>query len=115
MQLQRSVWRVAALGMAAACVAVVPAVTAQAQQVGQIRHAGGATAVSGSYIVVLKGASAANASVLAAKYGAKVARVYSHALKGFEARVSQAGAQRLAADPAVAYVEQNHTVSLNDT
>lgn len=115
MQLQRSAWRVATLGVAAACVALAPAVTAQAQQVGQIRYAGGSTAVSGSYIVVLKDASAANASGLAAKYGAAVGQVYRHALKGFEARVSAAGAKRLAADPAVAYVEQNHTVSINGT
>jgi len=115
MQLSRSTWRVAALGVVAACVAVAPAVTAQAQQIGQIRLAGGATAVSGSYIVVLKDASAANASGLATRYGATVGHVYRHALKGFEARVSAAGAKRLAADPAVAYVEQNHTVSINAT
>jgi len=115
MELRKSAWRIAALGLAAVSIAVAPAVTAQAQPTGQIRLAGGATAVSGSYIVVLKGASAANASGLAAKYGAKVARVYSHALKGFEARVSEAGAKRLAADPAVAYVEQNHTVHLDAT
>jgi subtilisin family serine protease len=115
MQLSRSAWRVAALGVVAACVAVAPAVTAQAQQIGQIRLAGGATAVSGSYIVVLKDASAANASGLATRYGATVGHVYRHALKGFEARVSAAEAKRLAADPAVAYVEQNHTVSINAT
>ena len=114
MQLHKSAWRVAAFGVAAACVAVVPAVTAQAQT-GQIRLVGGATAVSGSYIVVLKDASAANASALAAKYGATVGHVYRNALKGFEARTSVAGAKRLAADPAVAYVEQNHTVSIDAT
>jgi len=115
MQVKRSVWRVAGLGVAAACIAVAPALTAQAQQFGQIRLAGGATAVSGSYIVVLKDASAANASGLAAKYGATVGHVYRHALKGFEARLSAAGAERMAADPAVAYVEQNHTLHVDGT
>jgi subtilisin family serine protease len=115
MQLRKSAWRVAALGVVAACMAVAPAVTAQAQQIGQIRLAGGATAVSGSYIVVLKDVSAANASGLAAKYGVTVGHVYRHALNGFEARVNAAGAKRLAADPAVAYVEQNHTVSITAT
>jgi hypothetical protein len=91
MQLSRSTWRVAALGVVAACVAVAPAVTAQAQQIGQIRLAGGATAVSGSYIVVLKDASAANASGLATRYGATVGHVYRHALRS--ARPERSGWQ----------------------
>jgi len=80
-----------------------------------IRHAGGATAVSGSYIVVLKDGATADTARLAARYGATVGHTYTHALRGFEARVSETGAKRLAADPAVAYVEQNHTVSIAAT
>ncbi|MFD0784029.1 S8 family serine peptidase, partial [Micromonospora azadirachtae] len=37
------------------------------------------------------------------------------ALRGFEARVDAKAAARIAADPAVAYVEQNHTVSIAGT
>lgn len=59
---------------------------------GQILHSGGATAVSGSYIVVFKDAKVTRARVndsaraLAAKHGGTVARTYRDALRGFEAR-----------------------------
>ncbi|GAB3152928.1 hypothetical protein GCM10027290_44770 [Micromonospora sonneratiae] len=93
---------------------------------GEILRAGGATAVPDSYIVVLRdsavrpaaGASATSATVatvadrLSTGYGGTVARVYHAALTGFEVRMPEAAARRLAADPAVAYVEQNHVVTL---
>ncbi len=114
MDLRKSAWRIAALAVAAASMTMAPtALAAHSQPVGQIRSAGGATAVTGSYIVVLKKGTAASAPGLAARYGATVAQVYSHALHGFEARMSEANAKRLAADSAVAFVEQNHTVSID--
>ncbi|HEY0697409.1 MAG TPA: S8 family peptidase [Micromonospora sp.] len=88
---------------------------------GQILQAGGATAVTDSYIVVFKDASVsqsdvpASANRLAERHGGTVARTYQHALRGFEARLPEAAARRLAADPSVKYVEQNHTVSINGT
>ncbi|MFF3869388.1 S8 family serine peptidase [Micromonospora sp. NPDC001898] len=84
---------------------------------GDILHAGGVTAVDGSYVVVLadaggRAADAATATRLAERYGGSVGQVYRAALRGFEARLPERAARRLAADPAVAYVEQNHVVSL---
>jgi subtilisin family serine protease len=105
----------------------IPAAAAPAT--GQIRLAGTADAVAGSYIVVLKDAAVggkagslrAAAAVgttsgsVAARYGARVDRAYGAALNGFEASMSEAAAERLAADSRVAYVEQNQRVSLLDT
>ncbi|WP_329102399.1 S8 family peptidase [Micromonospora sp. NBC_01699] len=104
-----------------------PAIAAPAT--GEVRLAGSPTAVAGSYIVVLKdgavGASAGTARAAAAvptkagaladKYGGSVARVYGAALNGFEARLSAKAAERLAAHPDVAYVEQDQVVSINAT
>ncbi|MEU7902432.1 S8 family peptidase [Actinoplanes sp. NPDC049118] len=103
---------------------VVPAAAAPAT--GQIRLAGTADAVAGSYIVVLKdGAVSTRTSRVAAVgdrsaelargYGAQVRRVFGAALNGFEANMSEAAAKRLAADKHVAYVEQNQRVSLLTT
>lgn len=52
---------------------------------------------------------------LTGRHGGKVARTYGTALRGFEVTVSAGAAARIAADPAVAYVEQNHTVSISGT
>ncbi|MBO4205244.1 S8 family serine peptidase [Micromonospora echinofusca] len=117
--------RFAALGLLVAS-ATVAATTggpaAAAPPTGEILRAGGATAVAGSYLVVVKDrtvggpagtrstAVSALADTLADRYGARVGHRYGHALNGFEARLSERAARRLAADPAVAYVEQNHTV-----
>ncbi|MGI5148966.1 S8 family serine peptidase [Plantactinospora sp. CA-294935] len=122
---QRRTRRIAA-GLAVAVTAglfgtavVAPAAAAPAG--GTIRHSGGATAVTGSYLVVLEEASVGadsvtdRAGVLAARAGGKVARTYRHALRGFEFTGSAEAARRLATDPSVAYVEQNHRVRLTGT
>ncbi|MDO3705457.1 S8 family serine peptidase [Micromonospora sp. C28SCA-DRY-2] len=107
---------VAALAMVAAA---TPAMAAE--PVGVIRSAGGDTAVADSYIVVFKdsavGRSAVgdNAQRLVGRHGGTVARTYGAALRGFEVRVGAKAAARIAADPAVAYVEQNHTVTISGT
>ncbi|WDZ82957.1 S8 family peptidase [Micromonospora cathayae] len=97
-----------------------PAVAAPA--VGEIRQAGGPTAVPGSYLVALTDRAAGGpagtrvaavsdrADALAARYGGTVGHRYGHALNGFEIRLPEPAARRLAADPAVAWVEQNQTV-----
>ncbi|MGW4461882.1 S8 family peptidase [Micromonospora sp. NPDC004704] len=87
---------------------------------GRILHAGGATAVPDSYLVVLRDAAtaagpaavAATADRLAVDHGGTVVRVYHAAINGFEVRLPERAAKRLAADPSVAYVEQNHLVPL---
>ncbi|MGC5018759.1 S8 family peptidase [Micromonospora sp. DT47] len=92
-----------------------------AEPVGSIRAAGGATAVADSYIVVLKDSAVSRSRVgdtahrLVARHSGAVARTYSAALRGFEVRANAQAAARIAADPAVAYVEQNHTVSISGT
>ncbi|MDG4766954.1 S8 family peptidase [Solwaraspora sp. WMMD406] len=102
-----------------------PAPAQAAEPVGEIRRAGGATAIADSYIVVLRTNAAAaavgttspatanNATVnrLSRQYGATVERVYDSVITGFSARMSAATARRLAAHPAVAYVEQDHVVA----
>jgi hypothetical protein len=72
--------------------------------------------VNGSYLVVLKDAQVSATSGAAAKaavddsaqrltrrHGGTVRQRYSAALRGFEARVSEREARRIATDPAVSY------------
>ena len=118
------------LAVAAGAAAVVAAVTtpATAAPTGEIRGASAPNAISGSYLVVLKGdavgaagtatARAAvpeRAGALAKRYGGTVGDVYSAALTGFSVRMSDAQARRLAADPAVAYVEQDQVLTVQAT
>ncbi|MEU1588497.1 S8 family serine peptidase [Micromonospora sp. NPDC005710] len=109
------------IGVAAATVLAVGTPALAAEPEGVVRAAGGATAVPDSYIVVLKDSAVARDKVgdtakrLSSRHGGTVARTYGAALRGFEARVSASAAARIAADPAVAYVEQNHTVSISGT
>ncbi|MCG5453575.1 MULTISPECIES: S8 family peptidase [Micromonospora] len=109
------------IGVAAATVLAVGTPALAAEPVGVVRAAGGATAVPDSYIVVLKDSAVARDRVgdtakrLSGRHGGTVARTYGAALRGFEATVNASAAARIAADPAVAYVEQNHTVSISGT
>jgi len=113
--------------LATGTVAAAGAGPAVAAPIGEIRLAGSANAVPGSYIVVLKDgavgvrgaarstATGAKARTLARAYGGQVSQVYGTALTGFGARMSETAAKRLAADPAVAYVEQNQVVTVQAT
>ncbi|WFE28859.1 S8 family serine peptidase [Solwaraspora sp. WMMD791] len=115
-------WRLAltATAVAAATVAfAAPANAAPAE--GPVLYAGESTTVADSYIVVFKdervsrtGVPAA-ARAVAARHDAAVVRTYTEALRGFEARMSEKAAKRLAASSAVKYVQQNRTVSLAAT
>ncbi|WBB94946.1 S8 family peptidase [Solwaraspora sp. WMMA2080] len=115
-------------GCAAAVATALVGNPAAAAPAGEIKLAGGATAVAGSYIVVFTDAAVAarndaaravavadRADSLAGQYGGAVNRVFGAAVNGFEARLSPSAARRLAAHSSVAYVEQNHTVSLAAT
>ncbi|GHH77314.1 S8 family peptidase [Promicromonospora soli] len=98
--------------------AVAPAGAAQPDVT--ILGAGAPNAIADSYIVVLDDPGSAagvkrTAAGLAAKFGGDVAQTWSAGVKGFEARLSAGQAKKLAADPAVAYVEQNATVSIAAT
>ncbi|MFY0510951.1 S8 family peptidase [Streptomyces anulatus] len=102
------------LALAVGAGAALPAQAAPAPE-GRVLHAGAAGAVPGSYIVTLKEtagfrASAAQGKKLIAGYGGRIERTYTSALNGYAAQLSSTGAKRLAADPAVASVEQNQKV-----
>jgi subtilisin family serine protease len=89
--------------------------TAQAAE-GDVLYAGAADAIKDSYIVVFKDSAMSAQSVgdrvsnLAEKYGSKVDYTYKSALRGFAGSMSEGAARKLAADPSVAYVQQNRTV-----
>jgi subtilisin family serine protease len=120
----RGTWgrRMAGLGtavMTAFALAAAAGPTAAAE--GEILGIGNPTAIKDSYIVAFKEGAAATHGVdaltgsLSARYGAKVEHTYRHALRGFAGTLSEKSARRLAAEPDVAYVEQNGTVGLVGT
>uniref|UniRef100_A0AAU2VKL8 S8 family peptidase n=1 Tax=Streptomyces sp. NBC_00008 TaxID=2903610 RepID=A0AAU2VKL8_9ACTN len=87
---------------------------APAPAMGKIYGADAATAVSGSYIVMLD--HKADKSKLAKEYGGKLKRNYSSAINGFSASgLSQTEAKRLAADPSVSKVVQNKKFHVDAT
>ncbi|MDC0712969.1 Ig-like domain-containing protein [Stigmatella sp. ncwal1] len=89
-------------------------------------HRAGEAGVPGRYIVVFsdKEAQRLRASpmevrkaseTLSQSYGASVRRVYSSALKGFSAELSETEALRLSEDPRVRYVEQERIFTIQGT
>ncbi|WP_328906549.1 S8 family peptidase [Streptomyces sp. NBC_00234] len=87
---------------------------APAPATGTVYGADAATAVSGSYIVMLD--EKADKAKLAQEYGGKLKRNYKSAINGFSASgLSKNEAERLAADPAVDKVVQNKKFTINAT
>ncbi|MFF4751214.1 S8 family peptidase [Streptomyces sp. NPDC002514] len=122
-QLRSRKFRLATLTGVAAT-ALVGALTAlpahAAPATGTVLAANSPDAVDGSYIVTLKtgtGIKAASSTGkdLVEEYGGTVRKTFGAALNGYSANLSADQAARLAADPAVASVEQNQTVHLTDT
>jgi subtilisin family serine protease len=97
---------------AAVGLAVVTAAPASAAPEGQVLGADSVAAVDGSYIVVYKDGAAAEAKTTAASLGSKVSYKYSKVFSGFAASISEQQAKELAADPDVAFVQQNQVVSI---
>ncbi|MEW2397663.1 S8 family peptidase [Streptomyces sp. NPDC046862] len=97
----------------------LPAQAAPAE--GKVLAADSPTAIKGSYIVTLKKgaagfkASSSQGKSLIRTYGGTVKKTFSHALNGYSASLSATEAKRLAADPAVALVEQDQTVTADAT
>jgi subtilisin family serine protease len=85
------------------------AVPAPAMATGTVLGAGSAAAIGGSYIVVLRPGAVSHR--LVERYGGQVVADYRATVRGFHARMSGTQARRLAADPAVRYVEQDATVT----
>ncbi|GAA3086303.1 S8 family peptidase [Streptomyces rectiviolaceus] len=106
---------------AATLFGAVTALPAQAAPTeGTVIGAGSADAVKGSYIVTLKKNSGFKAAStqgkgLISEYGGSVKKTFKSALDGYTVDLSAAEARRLAADPAVASVEQNRTVRADAT
>ncbi|MEV2253967.1 S8 family peptidase [Streptomyces sp. NPDC050147] len=99
-------------------VTALPAQAAPAE--GTVIGAGSADAVKDSYIVTLKKNSGFKAAStqgkgLISEYGGSVKKTFKAALDGYTVELSAAEARRLAADPAVASVEQNRTVRADAT
>jgi subtilisin family serine protease len=110
--------RIAGLALVTAAVTTVAVGVAPPADAGGVTILGSdsATAIRGSYIVVLKGDGDATvaASALSARYGGTVEHVYSTAIDGFAATMSERDARRLAADRRVAFVQQNQRVHALD-
>jgi subtilisin family serine protease len=105
----------------AAVVAMTIVATPADAGVGTVLGADRADRVDGQYIVVLKdnaldrGSVSRVAGTLASSHHGRVGYVYSAALRGFSVSMSASDASRLAADSAVAWVEQDGTVSIDAT
>jgi subtilisin family serine protease len=81
---------------------------------GVILDAGSADVIANSYIVVLQPGDSGVGAVsrrLIQRYGGQIADTYTSAVRGFHATMTETQAARLAADPAVRYVEQDATVA----
>lgn len=111
----------AATAVTAGVFVAVPAGAATAKPAeGTVYGTQSKSAVDGSYIVMLKGGktvkAAAEGKDLAQSYGGKLSRSYDSAINGFSASgLSDTEAKRLAADPSVAKVVQNHRYTVKGT
>jgi subtilisin family serine protease len=107
------------IAMTLLLVLAVPAPAVAADKDPAIRGAGSSQAIPDRYIVVLKDGAAARvdglAGTLAGRHNGRVGHVYQAALHGFSVSTSAAQARRLAAEPEVAYVEQDQRVQVADT
>ncbi|MDQ1020744.1 S8 family peptidase [Streptomyces afghaniensis] len=110
------------LSATAALVGGLTALPAQAAAPaeGRVLAANSPDAIKDSYIVTLKKSAGLKASSAAGKdlveeYGGSVRKTFGKALNGYSATLSATEARRLAADPAVASVEQNQRVRLAAT
>src|ERR1043165_8475306 len=75
-------------------------------------------AIPGRYIVVLGGNVAEQevgprAKSLTSYHGGEVRYVYSHALKGFSAQMSEAQARALSEDPGIEFVEEDGEIYID--
>ncbi len=71
--------------------------------------------VPGQYIVVFKpsvGDVDGKVNALAAQHGLGVQRTYSHALKGFAAKIPDARLAKLQADPDIAFIDQDTVMTI---
>jgi len=122
MRESRNVRLLAGIGVASSIATAVSLLAAPAHAAeGEIRSTDAAEKVPNSYVVKLKDTAAAlsateaTANTVAARNGGGVERVFGSALRGFTVSLSEQQAKRLAADPAVEYVEQNQVFHTETT
>jgi len=87
---------------------------------GEVRGKNALGAIDGRYIVVLKEGRgddqvAAFAKNLNSRYGATIGSRFTSSLTGFIANLSESAAKRVAADPAVDFIEQDRHISIAAT
>ena len=113
--------RLAVPALAAAITLSLTMATPATAAEGTVLGANAPGAIHGSYLVVFKGGATPMAAVgstaetMTDRYGGTVTTTWRHALRGFAATMTERQARRLAADPAVAVVEQDRVVRLADT
>ncbi|MBB5959441.1 subtilisin family serine protease [Saccharothrix tamanrassetensis] len=116
MRQSRQVRFLAGIGATAIAAAASTLLASPAQAAeGEIRAADAAEKVQNSFIVKLKDGTTAGAESLAAQYGGKVDREFRNALRGFTVSLPESAAKRLAANPAVEYVEQDQVFHVTTT
>ncbi|MFI5911249.1 S8 family serine peptidase [Dactylosporangium sp. NPDC051541] len=104
------------LGTAAAATAFSFGSTAYAgPAMGSIQNVDAPGALKDQYIVVMKDGSTTTSDALAGKVGGKIEDRFDTAVRGFSGHMSADAARRLAADPAVSYVEQDRRVQIEST
>jgi subtilisin family serine protease len=109
----------AAAGAMVGMAAGTPAFAAPSE--GGIRGARDSSAIPNSYIVVLKDGAANSTKVQAAatsltgRFGGSVTHSFANSVHGFSAHMSEAQAKRVAAQPEVKYVEQDHVIKASAT
>ncbi|SDJ16772.1 Peptidase inhibitor I9 [Actinokineospora alba] len=112
---RRSTRVLSGIGLTAAAVATIVAVSMPAQaQEGVVRLADSPDSIEGSYIVVLKDKQTRTASALTSRYGGRTERTFDTAVNGYVATMSDREARRLAADKSVAYVQANQRVKISE-
>jgi subtilisin family serine protease len=121
-RLRRLIGGVGATGVAVALALALSPTAANAAAEGDILGADRPNRIAGSYLVVLKDTATLRsrgvpdvARELAARHGGKVSTLYKWALRGFAVKMAEPAARRLAADPAVRWVETDGKVSITDT
>ncbi len=123
--MRESRWARRVTGIAAAVITAVAAAAAPASSgpaEGSILGLDQPDRIKDSYLVVLKESRAltvtgidAMTTDLAARYQIRVSHTFRHALSGFAGTLSEKEAKALAADPNVAYVEQDRLVHATGT
>ncbi|WP_112263281.1 S8 family peptidase [Lentzea terrae] len=112
MHMTRKTRFLAGAGVATLAMSVLMTPGASAAE-GEIRSLGAPEKIAGSFIVKLKD-SKTSAHSLASRFGANVERDYA-SFGGFNVKLTEKQAKRLAADPSVEYVEQDQVIHTQAT